>query len=106
MLLASTALACGGAAPSMATTPDAVATDPDKYHLVLENDSVRVLDYRDPPGAKTSMHHHAAFVLHAFGPFDRRLWFPDGTSRVVSFQGGESVFMPAQTHAAESHWCD
>ena len=82
--------------------PDAVASDPDKYHVVLENERVRVLDYSDHPGQKTSLHHHTAFVLHALGPFERKLHFPDGTSRVLSFHGGETMFMPAQSHAGEN----
>jgi quercetin dioxygenase-like cupin family protein len=107
MFLASILAACGGAhaeAPSAdpVAIPDAATTDPDKYHVVLDNEHVRVLDYTDRPGQKTSLHHHPDFVLHALGPFERRLHFADGTSRVVSFHGGETVFMPAQTHAGEN----
>jgi hypothetical protein len=122
VLLALNATACSGAqrasspaqpvcpsaptaqtAPSSAAgTPDAVITNPEKYRVVLENDRVRVLDYTDRPGDKTLMHHHPDFVLHALGPFERRLHFADGTSRVVSMRGGESVFMKAQTHAGEN----
>lgn len=99
------AIACGSthAAPSgRAHVPDAVATNPESYRVVLANARVRVLDYVDRPGHKTEMHHHPDFILHALGPFERRLWFPDGTSRVVSFRGGETVFMTAQTHAGEN----
>ena len=42
---------------------DAVQTDGDKYTVLLENDCVRVLDYRDSPGEKTHQHSHPAFVL-------------------------------------------
>ena len=104
VLLAYT-IACGSphAAPSSAAhVPDAVTTNPESYRVVLENERVRVLDYTDRPGHKTAMHHHPDFLLHALGPFERRLWFPDGTSRVVSFRGGETVFMKAQTHAGEN----
>ena len=31
---------------------DPVLSDGDKYHLVFESDCVRVLDYRDAPGAR------------------------------------------------------
>ena len=50
---------------------DAVTTDPDKYKVVLENERVRVLEYRDKPGQKTSMHTHPDFVLQALAPFKR-----------------------------------
>jgi quercetin dioxygenase-like cupin family protein len=103
LLFASTLVACttGHAAPGAPALP-ATATDPDKYRVVLDNERVRVLDYTDHPGDRTSLHHHPDFVLHALGPFERKLIFPDGTSRVVSFHGGETVFMPAQTHAGEN----
>ena len=32
--------------------------DPDEYKVVFENDRVRVLEYRDKPGDRTSPHHH------------------------------------------------
>jgi len=32
---------------------DPVVTDGDKYKVLLENDRVRVLEYRDRPGEKT-----------------------------------------------------
>lgn len=106
MFLSVILAACSGAhatpAAGPVAAPDAATTDPDKYHVVLENEHVRVLDYTDRPGQKTSLHHHPDFVLHALGPFERRLHFADGTSRVVSFHGGETVFMPAQTHAGEN----
>ena len=106
MFLALILAACSGAhatpGAGPVAAPDAATTDPDKYHVVLDNEHVRVLDYTDRPGQKTSLHHHPDFVLHALGPFDRRLHFADGTSRVVSFHGGETVFMPAQTHAGEN----
>jgi quercetin dioxygenase-like cupin family protein len=106
MFLASALAACGVRPAASSAAPvavsDAATTDPDKYHVVLDNEHVRVLDYTDRPGQKTALHYHPDFVLHALGPFERRLHFADGTSRVVSFRGGETVFMPAQTHAGEN----
>ena len=32
--------------------PDPMTTDPDKYSVVFENERVRVLEYRDGPGAR------------------------------------------------------
>ena len=50
-------------APVVLAAQDPLLTDGDKYTLVLENERVRVLEYRDEPGDKTSMHAHRAFVL-------------------------------------------
>ena len=32
---------------------DPTSTDPDAYRVILENDRVRVLEYRDEPGYRT-----------------------------------------------------
>lgn len=90
------------AAPMFALAQDATATDPDKYRLLLENDQVRVLEYRDRPGERTHEHRHPAFVVIALGPFKRRLHLPDGRSMVREFKAGEVMYSEAQTHAGEN----
>jgi len=81
---------------------DPITTDGDKYKVILENDEVRVLRYRDKPGAKTNSHHHPRFVLYALAPFQRRLTFGDGTTKTRGFQAGDVIFMEAQTHVGEN----
>ena len=93
---------CGQPATDRPIEPDPVHTDGDKYHVVLENDQVRVLRYHDEPGAKTHMHHHPEFVMYALAPFRRKLSFPDGNERVRDFTAGEAVWMPAQSHVGEN----
>jgi hypothetical protein len=66
--------------------PDPTDTNPDKYKVILENDQVRVFDYKDEPGDKTKMHHRK-FVLYALTPFKQRLTFEDGTSVEREFTG-------------------
>jgi len=91
-------LALGPAVATAGTPPDPTVTDPDKYKVVLENDRVRVLDYRDKPGAETKPHHHKPFVLYVLAPFTRRLTFPDGTTKERAFKAGEVFWMDEQTH--------
>jgi hypothetical protein len=86
----------------MNSIPLPTETDPDKYRLVFENDRVRVYDYTDKPGDKTQLHHHDAFVLHALGPFKRRLIFDDGHSVEREFLGGETIWSDAQNHIGEN----
>jgi quercetin dioxygenase-like cupin family protein len=88
--------------PAMARAQDPVQTDRDKYRLVLENERVRVLEYRDKPGGKTQRHSHPAFVLYALAPFKRRLTFGVGRITERSFKAGEAVFMDGQTHVGEN----
>jgi len=84
------------------TVPHAVATDPDKYKIVFENDLVRVVDYRDKPGDKTKLHHHPAAVLYMLSAFKRKLTFDNGKSVVVDVKGGEVVWNDEESHMGEN----
>ncbi|MCH5375610.1 MAG: cytoplasmic protein [Planctomycetes bacterium] len=77
---------------------DAAATNPEKYKVILENDSVRVLDYQDHPGETTTAHSHPRFVLYALSDFQRTLTFPDGKTITRKFKTGDVIYMEAQTH--------
>jgi quercetin dioxygenase-like cupin family protein len=88
--------------PGATAAPDPTMTDPDKYHVVLENECVRVLRYHDEPGAITKDHHHRSFVMVALAPFERELIFPDGRRQKRTFRQGEAVWIPAQTHAGHN----
>jgi hypothetical protein len=81
---------------------DPLQTDPDKYRLLLQNDRVRVLEYRDKPGDKTNRHTHKDFVLHALSSFERRLVFGDGRIMERSFSVGETLWMDSQSHIGEN----
>lgn len=81
---------------------DATQTDGDKYKTILENECVRVLEYRDEPGDKTHQHHHPAFVLYALSPFERTLTLPDGKVLRRQFKAGDVMWSEAQTHIGEN----
>jgi beta-alanine degradation protein BauB len=81
---------------------DPTKTDPDKYHVVFENDRVRVLEYRDQPGDKTTLHAHPDFVLYAVGPFKRRLTSGDGKVVEREFKAGDVIWGMAQAHIGEN----
>jgi rhodanese-related sulfurtransferase len=91
-----------GARAQDGARPDPAQTDADKYHVILKNERVRVLDYLDHPGDKTTQHFHPDFVLYALSDFQRRLTFPDGTSLVKDFKVGDVIYMHAQTHIGEN----
>ena len=88
--------------PVAVVAQDPLQTDPDKYKLVLQNERVRVLEYRDKPGEKTNRHVHRDFVLHALSSFKRRLTFADGRTMERSFSVGETLWMQAQSHIGEN----
>ena len=84
-------------------TRDPTETDPDKYKVIFENESVRVLEYRDKPGEKTAPHYHPNYVLYALTPFRRTLTFPEeGKSGTRDVKAGDVVWGKAQSHIGEN----
>src|SRR5688500_20115809 len=70
---------------------DAMKTDPDKYRVVLENERVRVREYRDKPAEKTTMHTHHDIVLQALAPFKRKLTLSSVKNMTRNFKAGVIV---------------
>ena len=81
---------------------DPTTTDPDKYKVIFENDRVRVLEYRDEPGQKTSPHEHPDSLMYTLSSFQRRLIGGSGESRDVALEPGEVRWLDAQTHSGEN----
>lgn len=81
---------------------DPVVTDGDKYKVVLENERVRVLEYRDSPGQRTSPHYHRDYVLCAMSSFRRKLTLPGGREVVVEVRPGQVAWGAAQSHVGEN----
>ena len=82
--------------PVISIAQDPAKTDGDKYKVIFENEKVRVLEYKDKPGEKTSLHHHPDFVLYALGSFKRNLFFPSGKRMVREFKKGDMIWMNDQ----------
>lgn len=81
---------------------DPVMTDGDKYKVLLENERVRVLEYRDLPGARTFRHYHPDFVLYALAPFKRKLTLGNGEEILREFKKGDVLWSKAQEHVGEN----
>ena len=81
---------------------DPVVTDGDKYKVVFENDRVRVLEYRDSPGQRTSPHYHPDYVLCSLNAFQRRFVLPGGLEAVRDVPAGMVVPGKAQSHIGEN----
>ncbi len=82
-------------------TDDPTVTNPDHYKVVFENDRVRVLEYRDAPGDRTTLHSHPDSVMITLSSFDRKLVLGD-QERNVSLAAGRPVWLPAQSHLGEN----
>src|SRR5512141_498960 len=84
------------------TSQDPVVTDGDKYKVVLENERVRVLEYRDSPGQRTSPHHHPDYVLCAISSFKRKFVLSDGREAVREVSSGAVAWGKADSHIGEN----
>ena len=80
---------------------DPTVTDPDKYKVVFENERVRVLEYRDEPGQRTSPHRHPDSVMCTLSSFQRRLVHGDA-ARDVHVEAGDVAWLDAQEHWGEN----
>ncbi len=97
-----------GLAGELAETPwarrmtrDPVITNPGLYTVIFENDRVRVLEYRDTPGATTSPHWHPDSVMYTLSSFRRRL-NADGRDADVRLPAGQVCWLAAQQHSGHN----
>jgi quercetin dioxygenase-like cupin family protein len=81
---------------------DPVVTDGDKYKVIFENERVRVLEYRDSPGGRTSPHHHSDYVMCAVTAFKRKFVLSDGREAVRDVRPGEAAWGKAHSHIGEN----
>ncbi|MEP6921042.1 MAG: cytoplasmic protein [bacterium] len=98
-LLASFAFAYS---PVVLSPQDAVKLSPQYYKVLLENDQVRVFEYRLKAGEKELMHTHPAGVLYSFGDAKLRISYPDGKTESIVATGGETHWRGPITHALEN----
>jgi hypothetical protein len=80
---------------------DPVSTNPDAYRVLFENERVRVLDYTDTPGHRTTPHRHPDSVMVTLSSFRRRLT-ADGREVEVDVPAGVARWLSAQEHYGEN----
>lgn len=80
---------------------DPVETNPLHYSVVFENDRVRVLEYVDDAGDKTTPHEHPDSVMYTLSNFRRRL-HSEEKHRDVELSAGTAIWLPAQRHSGEN----
>ncbi|MFZ0064048.1 MAG: hypothetical protein WAL47_18600 [Pyrinomonadaceae bacterium] len=84
------------------TRQDPVKQSPQYYKVLLENDQVRVMEYRLKPGEKEPMHTHSSGVVYSFGAAKMRTTYPDGRTQESSGGAGEAHWRNPVTHALEN----
>ena len=86
----------------MSRFKDAVTVAPHMHKVLLENDRVRVIEYRGKPGDKAEMHSHPdGIIYHLEGRVKLRSITPDGQVREVWVKPGDMMWSPAHAHALE-----
>ena len=81
---------------------DPCVTNPDHYKVIFENERVRVLEYKDKPGDRTTPHEHPDSVMYTRSAFRRRLYGADDQTREVEMEAGLTGWLPAQQHAGHN----
>lgn len=84
---------------------DAVASDPRSFRVLLENDRVRVLEYKSGPGfgvCGVGMHYHPERVTVSLTGAKVRMTSKEGKAVVRDIPQGHVFFSPAETHATEN----
>ena len=76
---------------------DPITTNPELYHLLFENDRVRVLEYADSPGDRTQPHTHPDSVMVTLSSFSRRLWTDDREVE-LTLPAFQARWLDAQEH--------
>jgi beta-alanine degradation protein BauB len=86
---------------SMSMSLDPTVTNPNHYRVIFENDQVRVLEYTDQPGDRTTPHAHPDSVMYTLSSFRRRLVSGE-IQREVEMESGVAGWLPAQQHHGEN----
>jgi quinol monooxygenase YgiN/quercetin dioxygenase-like cupin family protein len=82
-----------------AMAQDPVPVYPGNYKVLIENEQVRVLDFRLRKGDTEDFHSHPAHVLYVLEPFKIRFRFSDGRTGMRETRAGEVLFSEAVTHS-------
>lgn len=79
--------------------PDPVSVFPGNYKVMIENDRIRVMDFKLRKGDTEAFHKHPAHVLYVLTGFKIMFRFPDGRTAVRETKAGDVLFSEAVTHS-------
>jgi beta-alanine degradation protein BauB len=69
---------------------DSIEVSPHTYKVLLENDRVRVLEYRSQPGEKSPMASASEAVIYRLSPsYKLKFTFPDGKTELIEAKAGD-----------------
>ncbi len=88
-------------AAGTALAQDPVKVAPNHFKVLLDNDRVRVLEFRSKPGDKIGMHSHPDLFVYNFVTGKTRFTSPDGKTTERESKAGDVTWRGAETHASE-----
>jgi beta-alanine degradation protein BauB len=88
--------------PCAARAQDPLSLYPENYRVLLENDRVRVLDFRLARGAEEEMHTHPAHLAVFLEDFTIRFTLPDGSHALREGHPHQISWSDGVTHASEN----
>ena len=100
MILGGFAMAVAGQGTPQVLDP--LKLSPQYYSLRLENDRVRVLEYRLKPGEKEVMHSHPPGLVYTMAEAKTRTTLPDGKVSEGTSTPGRVSWRESTTHALEN----
>lgn len=83
-------------------TLDPSMTNPDHYKVVFENERVRVLEYTDQPGDKTTPHEHPDSVMVTLSTFRRRMYSMNNEPHDLTLTAHKVGWLAAQQHSGHN----
>lgn len=86
---------------AVAFAQDPVKLSPKMYTVLLENEHVRVLEFRCKPGEKEPMHSHPALVAYTLSASKFKSTTRDGKVAEGEAKPGTAVWGDAVTHSWE-----
>ena len=72
------------------------------FKPLMENDRVKVIDFRLNPGDKTPQHSHPDTVVYSLNDQKIRFIYPDGQKKESEFKAGQALWIDAETHIVEN----
>ncbi len=89
----------GVAVAQLPAGEDPVPRYPGNYKVLIDNDRVRVLDFRLRKGDTEAFHSHPAHVLYVLEPFKIRFKLPGGRTAIREAKAGEVLYSDAVMHS-------
>lgn len=85
-----------------AMAQDVIDVAPEQFKVLLENENVRVLEFKMKPGDKQEIHTHPATVHIELTPTKVKITTPDGKVMESEGKQGEALWVGPVKHTVEN----